>query len=594
MYSIDLACERFGVAKTVLRGWLKQRNIPIKPVYNSPGQGRKISYSRELDSQIADHVRSLLDAGERVSVHDVCSYARKLIQEENPDFTASTGWAQRFLVRNNIDLSFQLRKLIPSNRQSGSNGSLVSSTPDNRGRPLSYPAQLDNSIADWVRQRTAKGDTVTNSELRKHAKEVISKENANFTGSASWSQNFLLRHRLSLQPTTPTKNEERETTPPREEEPQSTAGLLGGGGVDETVSNTLALLTSDGLPGVVESSLSQGSGISLSDLTNESIIVDLLNNNHEPTNNYPQSSLDTSAAYISLGQHLSDLVSSVNTSTSQNTLELTTPNPAVPGTSKSHNSSPGDVIGSGTRPLSYTKETDQVLADWVKDKQAVGEKVTFASLRSHAKKIVSSENPNFSASVGWVTPFLLRHNLDLKINNRKMKSTRKTSQPRKLSPKDEQCVDEPVLEVLGGQSFTDTPSLATNQNTDDPSQQEEVVMVTEVIEEKVTPKGKVIKKGSRSRHTLAEKLEVVRLMRDYNLAGHYVSRLLGIATSTLSGWVKLVDQKGAELETLSTNRKRSNRSGQGRPLTYSREKDDMIAEWVGVIYCCCCYYFIII
>ena len=575
---------------------MKQRNIPIKPVYNSPGQGRKISYSRELDSQIADHVRSLLDAGERVSVHDVCSYARKLIQEENPDFTASTGWAQRFLVRNNIDLSFQLRKLIPSNRQSGSNGSLVSSTPDNRGRPLSYPAQLDNSIADWVRQRTAKGDTVTNSELRKHAKEVISKENANFTGSASWSQNFLLRHRLSLQPTTPTKNEERETTPPREEEPQSTAGLLGGGGVDETVSNTLALLTSDGLPGVVESSLSQGSGISLSDLTNESIIVDLLNNNHEPTNNYPQSSLDTSAAYISLGQHLSDLVSSVNTSTSQNTLELTTPNPAVPGTSKSHSSSPGDVIGSGTRPLSYTKETDQVLADWVKDKQAVGEKVTFASLRSHAKKIVSSENPNFSASVGWVTPFLLRHNLDLKINNRKMKSTRKTSQPRKLSPKDEQCVDEPVLEVLGDQSFTDTPSHATNQNTDDPSQQEEVVMVTEVIEEKVTPKGKVIKKGSRSRHTLAEKLEVVRLMRDYNLAGHYVSRLLGIATSTLSGWVKLVDQKGAELETLSTNRKRSNRSGQGRPLTYSREKDDMIAEWVSVIYCCCCccYYFIII
>jgi len=36
--------------------------------------------------------------------------------------------------------------------------------------------------------------------LRKHARELITKENPNFTGSASWAQNFLLRHKLALHP----------------------------------------------------------------------------------------------------------------------------------------------------------------------------------------------------------------------------------------------------------------------------------------------------------------------------------------------------------------------------------------------------------
>lgn len=107
-YSADLAAERFGVLRSTIRAWMKSENLPLKPVFNTPGQGRKITYSRELDHKIADWVRDMLVRGERATVQDICHYARGLIQQENPDFTASTGWAQRFLTRHKIDLGSQV------------------------------------------------------------------------------------------------------------------------------------------------------------------------------------------------------------------------------------------------------------------------------------------------------------------------------------------------------------------------------------------------------------------------------------------------------------------------------------------------------
>lgn len=107
-YSADLAAERFGVPRSTIRAWMKSENLPLKPVFNTPGQGRKITYSRELDQKIADWVKGILVRGERVTVQDICQYARGLVQQENPDFTASTGWAQRFLTRHKIDLGSQV------------------------------------------------------------------------------------------------------------------------------------------------------------------------------------------------------------------------------------------------------------------------------------------------------------------------------------------------------------------------------------------------------------------------------------------------------------------------------------------------------
>jgi transposase-like protein len=384
--------------------------------------------------------------------------------------------------------------------------------------------------------------------------------------------------------------------------------------VDDTVSSTLALLTGEALTD------GQGS-LSLSDLTSDAALADLLNNTQDPTGGgFNSASLESSAAYLSLGQHLSELVGSVAAAANNPQGVLGLPSSSQQNvTTPTSTNNEQEPTGSGTRPLSYTKETDQLLANWVKDQQADGQKVTFASLRSYAKKLVSPENPNFNASVGWVTPFLLRHNLDLKINDRKNpRQTRKTTNPRKLSStkdgleeeednqnslmdvshssSDERVLDISSLEMVSSLGQPLNPQdieLASNalqlvsatggvsMETQHPVAMEtQDVVAVEMLDQKQGVVGKGNRSGTRSRHTLAEKLEVVRLMRQYNVASHYVGRMIGVATSTLSGWIKLVDQKGAELEALSTNRKRSNRTGQGRPLTYSKEKDELIAQWV--------------
>ena len=537
-----------------------------------------------------------------------------------------------------------MKKLFPSGRLSRSD----TSTSDSRGRPLSYSAETDSHMVQWVKNQTDKGIPVTNSELRKHAKEIVIKENPNFTASASWAQNFLHRHKLSLHPSTQSDHKKSVSSNPRQAQassaPHSSAALqlqisinssdpkmsssldtvtaiaassapsiftganslaTSAVAADDPVTSTLALLAGDaGDP----SQLTQSQAAALATLTeltgDAASLVDLLNSAQEAASAesnmaFAQTSLDSGAGQL----YLPDLMVPTSSVTaqgqqSQPIVSLGNPLPHPEG----------EVIHTCCRPLSYTKETDNALAFWVKEQQAAGRKVTFASLRSYAKKVVSNENPNFNASVGWVTPFLLRHNLDLKVND-KRRPTRKTTTPRKLQARGEELLgndEEPgpsdvnieltsavvdtsnVSSMLNspavmGENILSTEQLAQNlaQNllsldTSAPSLQ------TSTGDEFLAPKSKKRTRlpSARTRHTLAEKLEVVRLMKQYNLAGHYVCRMLGIANSTIAGWVKLVDQKGAELEALSLNGKRSNRSGQGRPLSYSRNKDEALARWV--------------
>lgn len=529
---------------------------------------------------------------------------------------------------------------------------------DARGRPLSYSAETDNQIANWVRNHTDQGLPITNSELRKHAKGIVSKENANFTASASWAQNFLLRHKLSLHPNTDSNKSQnnsslsssqscglvesvdtsntlpssisprlknslslmdsssssslvttRATTAPPTHSPATSvpfgAPLSTTTATEDAVTSTLALLTGEASDHLTQS---QAAALaSLTELTGDAAsLVDLLNSAQEVATctsdgnmGFAQSSLGSSS---SQSLYLPDLMVPPSSFTTDSEQVLGSLNPAmIPIRTDS------EVIHTCSRPLSYTKETDLALARWVKDQQAAGHKVTFASLRSYAKKLVSSENPHFNASVGWVTPFLLRHNLDLKIND-KRRPTRKTATPRKLQAKGEELLaPEAVTHTLDEtgdtlntpidrQVILDSGSLSVNVNaisltpavsklhttpvTSSATPQSVVKEIKPAGLDELLPRSKRARMSSRTRHTLAEKLEVVRLMKQMNMAGHYVSRILGIANSTIAGWVKLVEQKGAELEALSTNRKRSNRAGQGRPLSYSREKDEAIARWV--------------
>lgn len=655
-------------------------SVDLCPLFPA-GQGRKISYSKEKDQAIADHVKELLGKGERVSVQYLCSHAKCIIQEDNPHFIASTGWAQRFLLRHGIDLGNQRSKRDAANKsESGQSPS------DSRGRPLSYSSETDKAIAEYVRSRQAEGQVVGNSELRKYAKERVLKENPNFTGSASWAQNFLLRHKLSLHslpdaketPVSPplalssitaALSSESPLGPAAEITPTSVSPVLAdptvsvsdtsvGVGADYTpdsssddpMKTALAILTGDNIDtAILNPAQAAALQSTLSELTSDTVtLVDLLNSAQQI-----QEHTGGEGAVALITQGLD--------SPAGNTLYL-----GLPGTSEAFNvgltgaaatqvnpntqtptnasllriaalRSEFEPLQAASRPLSYTKETDQALANWVQEQQAAGKKVTFASLRAYAKKLVSSENPNFNASVGWVTPFLLRHNLDLSVNKKK-KQPRKTSTPRKVEPSESSSEDmgekllesvetvplplqHPGAQVVGETGGTpvlivdmnDTHSTPTatepslegapcvnmevsqlgnlqeapipqgnlvpsHQNVPRPMDTSILGAVEHTVPKFLSPMRKV--KGQRVRHTLSEKLEVVKLMREHNMAAHYVCRMLGIANSTLAGWIKLVQQKGPELETLSTNKKRANVSGQGRPLSYSKEKDEAIARWV--------------
>ena len=748
-YSLSLASRRFNIPVPTIKTWMKAGQAPMTPKYNSPGQGRKLSYSVELEQIMADHVRDLLAKGEKVSTQSVRSYARSIVQEEVPEFTASTGWVQRFLARNNIDLLGQNE----GQKESSTHTKEPKTTNDTRGRPLSYSVETDQNIANYVRQTLAKGQSITNSELRRYAKELIIRENPNFTGSASWAQNFLLRQKLSLQipdtrdvpshmtsvlaldsassSTSLLSSPSLLSTPPQYVTSLASSTHLAtadtslspateihvssahsnyhnpnmGASVmhipaeyasDDPMKQALAVLTGDNIDASIltaeQLAMLQSS---LSELTSETVsLAELLNTAQHLQEQTGESGavalithgLDSSATaglYLGIGGG-SDAFGSGLTGVAATQVNPNTQAPTIPQLPRVMATTSQEVeTNPSSRPLSYAKETDQQLAKWVQEQQADGMKVTFASLRAYAKKLVSSENPNFNASVGWVTPFLLRHGLDLSVN--KKKGSQKTSTSRRIQaseemeeeplvvsgemqtlqvhripPEEEQIGPGHVMVSISASSGTQTPSVTSSsldgiraildqgmQGMENQPQQVQYTdfqngsslasvvqtstpfthsapdgtplsTVSQVLaqhpkgglelqqnvqavdgeeqapqekgrEASTTPVASATKpkatssqksKGRRARHTLSEKLEIVKLMRENGLSPHYVCRMLGVANSTLAGWIKLVQQKGAELEALSLNKKRSNLSGQGRPLTYSREKDEAIAQWV--------------
>lgn len=705
-YSVNQAAKRFGIPSSTIKRWIKGDNVQMRPKFNSPGQGRKLSYSKETDLAIAEHVKSLLASGQKMTVQDLCNYAKRKIQEENPHFNASTGWAQRFLPRHGINLGGHRPKKETEPTSTGSKPETKAST-DTRGRPLSYSSETDQAIAGYVRNAQAEGQPLSNSELRRYAKEKIHKENPNFTGSASWAQNFLLRHKLTLNPqgtrrdgsgasadvlsSSPLRLSSHSPPPMSdiasgigdgplgpvaEITPTSVPSVLADtgpsgdsdyGGVsvaDDPMKAALAILTGENIDTTSLLSSAQVSALqsTLNELTaTESIsLVDLLNNAQQMQDqsggdgavNLITQTLEppvSSSLFLGLSAtpeaFSSGLTGAAATQVNPNTQTplFTLPRLSVFELPRSSQAKSGETL-QANRPLSYTKETDQLLASWVQQQQAAGKKVTFASLRAYAKKLVSNENPNFNASVGWVTPFLLRHNLDLSVNKKK-KAPRKST-PRKIEASSAGEGDDVLLEEgenpegadgeqtgedqpTAGNEMYHVPSLSgvsqmvpvatpmdhasqhpevpldelTIQVTENPlqsltqeplpAQQPQVLSESsnpspQVSEDPSKPAGEEDKfsvplrksKGQRARHTLAEKLEVVRLMKEYNCAAHYVCRMLGLANSTVAGWIKLVNQKGPELEQLSMNKKRANVSGQGRPLSYSREKDEAIARWV--------------
>lgn len=535
-----------------------------KSRFNSPGQGRKISYSLDTDMAIATHIREKLARGEKVTVQYACTYAKQMVCGENPTFVASSGWAHRFLARHNIALQTLPRYKI----RNAEAGHVI----DYKGRPLSYSPETDLAIADFVREQQAKGSIITNSRLRSYARQLIQKESPTFTASASWAQNFLLRHRLSLNPSdiAPLKIPETATCLPSRQQEQhasaipcqvstSTSAMSAGqasppGSSISTYSlfQTLSDFSEGQAPIHLKDSekakeqqpqfpcdsdgAEAGSG-----LANPSLLL------YTPQNPPPASLLSTdnlarvliqgdscnltldSAAGGSFSQASQTKMSQgwVTSPASMSSLPLGTEERVLPAS---------------CRPLSYPKETDDALAEWVKGQQRMGLCVTFSKLREQAKKLIQPENPNFHASVGWVTPFLLRNKLDLSINKKNV-----------------------ALALIEG-------SRGQGIHGMQPSLHNELEEVKLPVATKRT--------SSKPRFTLGEKYEIVCLIKQYDLSLQHSSRVLGVAVSTLSGWVKMVDTRGLQQDT--TKQAAATKAlAEDKGSLFLKNKEDVVAEWVA-------------
>ena len=707
-YSLSLASKRFNIPRSTIRSWM-QSSIPSNnPKFNSPGQGRKISYSKETDEAIVAYFKEQVGEGnDKFTVQDLCNFAKELVKKENPSFNASTGWAYRFLSRHNL--------VLPNSPKVRTKKKKPDISVDYRGRPLSYSINTDAKLAEWVRQQQASGVQVSNTQLRNYARNLITKENPNFTASASWSQNFLLRHHLHLDSNKyvqykhdPPKDLPSASSTSRPDDSQSLGSFLGASwqessafqdaGITSEVGDSMdagdrrtnipsraqECLGIVGLSGDRDTSASSlyqdvtnpsvGSMIDTNDYssgsantsTDVALALAYLNrltsdmaSTSQATTTIPGGMFDRSfsdsvtstaisvsdiatavagpvAGNDSLGifcgsdgppitptgtsnqfinpenlviSNLMDTDSNLLDSASNSILEVA--NPTLSSSCTSQLPSLSSSVTT-SKSLSYATETDNVLAEWVTKQQSAGERVTFSKLRGYAKQLIQQENPHFNASVGWVTPFLLRHNLDLSKN--KKKKSRSIPQLDDIGmevdnslPSDSvdvstpssglQCelvsVEDSVTSALEQDALThgtlEQSGLERQQNTSDVGREATLSKENTDFHQQfghddlttVADSTRKSKAQSKPRHTLPEKIEVVNLMRAYGMSLQATSRVLGVAVSTLCGWVKMMEQKRPQIEAMFNKQgKFLNLHGAGRPLSYSGEKDKQIAQWV--------------
>lgn len=102
------AARKYRVHHRNVQRWLKEEMQVIKNPKkrrNQPGQGKKITYPQEVEDQL---LKWILEKREKsylpVSRGMIRLKARTLIQQHNPQFTASEGWLQKFMRRHKLVL----------------------------------------------------------------------------------------------------------------------------------------------------------------------------------------------------------------------------------------------------------------------------------------------------------------------------------------------------------------------------------------------------------------------------------------------------------------------------------------------------------
>ena len=103
--------ERYDIPRSTIFSWEKQlrmknRKVPVaaRGLHLRSGSGRKLSYPKEVDEEIAEWILIRRDAHLPVSTELVKAKAKLLIKPHNPQFRASKGWLEKFLSRHSLSM----------------------------------------------------------------------------------------------------------------------------------------------------------------------------------------------------------------------------------------------------------------------------------------------------------------------------------------------------------------------------------------------------------------------------------------------------------------------------------------------------------
>jgi len=98
---------RYCIARATLMGWMKTdfKNVQsCKKGARSAGGGRKLRIGCDKDEEILKWIMEQRDQNVPVSREAIQEHAKTKCAESHPDFTASSGWLQKFMRRHQLSL----------------------------------------------------------------------------------------------------------------------------------------------------------------------------------------------------------------------------------------------------------------------------------------------------------------------------------------------------------------------------------------------------------------------------------------------------------------------------------------------------------
>eukprot|EP00794_Sanderia_malayensis_P004592 gene4592-5195_t len=108
----SLSTDSLNTNKIVNQHSKVPSKLPLKKERIKPsGSGRRLSYSTETDEKLLQWVKNLKDNQFNVTREMLQRQALSVIQIECPEFKASSGWVEKFLVRHGITLPGMCRSL---------------------------------------------------------------------------------------------------------------------------------------------------------------------------------------------------------------------------------------------------------------------------------------------------------------------------------------------------------------------------------------------------------------------------------------------------------------------------------------------------